>query len=254
MNGLSTPLLVMKDIRVHYGRLAALKGISISVETGMLACIVGPNGAGKSTTLAAIAGGVSISDGSVYYDGANLSHKSPEAIARLGISLVPEGRHIFGTLTVEENLRMGSFARKDRAGVAGDLSEVLAMFPNLKERRAGLAGNLSGGEQQMLAIGRALMARPRLLMIDEPSLGLAPKIVDQVYEILFDLRRRSSITLLVNEQNSKRIVRYADHVYVLRDGVVRLDDAAENLREGDAVERAYFGFHPNSLPASAEVG
>jgi len=235
-------MLDINDIHVSYGRLRALKGISLSVRQGEIVCLIGPNGAGKSTTLAAIAGGVAPHRGTIMLDGAPLASGRPEQIARLGVSLVPEGRHVFGTLTVAENLRVATYMRRDRAAVAADYERVLALFPRLKERIGSPGGRLSGGEQQMLVIARALLTRPRLLLVDEPSLGLAPKIVDQVYEILLTARQSEGLTLLINEQSSHRILKHADRIYVIRNGHIQLHDLAANLQDGEAIKRAYFGF------------
>jgi len=222
--------------------LRALKGVSLSVRQGEIVCLIGPNGAGKSTTLAAIAGGVTPHHGSIDLQGKSLIGTRPEQIARLGVSLVPEGRHVFGTLTVAENLRIAGYIRSDRGAVAADYDRLLDMFPRLKERISSPAGRLSGGEQQMLVIARALLTRPRVLLVDEPSLGLAPKIVDQVYEILLAARQSEGLTLLLNEQSSHRILKHADRIYVIRNGHIQLHDTAANLQDGEAIKRAYFGF------------
>ena len=235
-------LLEVKDLEVHYGRLAALRGVSLAVEEGEIACIVGPNGAGKSTTLLAISSVLQPTTGSISFDGAVINGRRPEAVAGLGISQVPEGRHIFTTLSVEENLQVGAAIRKDKAATRKDHERVLELFPVLAERRGQSAGKLSGGEQQMLAIGRALMSNPRFLTIDEPSLGLAPKIVDRVYEVLTDLRSTRGLTLLIVEQSSERALKAADKIYVLRGGQMRLEGMAKDLQDGEAVHRAYFGF------------
>jgi len=235
-------LLDVRGLSVNYGRLAALRDVSIHVDEGEVVCVVGPNGAGKSSLLNAIAGGIAPKFGSATFAGKELFGMRPEHIARLGMSLIPEGRQVFSTLSVEENLRLGAFMRGGSAEIERRLARVMTHFPKLKERRKYPAGTLSGGEQQMLAIGRALMTQPRLIMVDEPSLGLAPMIVDQVYEILRDLRRDDGLTLLINEQSSKRVLKYADRIYVLRGGIVRLEDSAERLQDGAAILNAYFGF------------
>jgi branched-chain amino acid transport system ATP-binding protein len=224
-------LLEVKDLHVHYGRLAALRGVSLSVAEGEIACIVGPNGAGKSTTLLAISSVLSPTNGTITFAGGPLNGKRPEAVAALGISQVPE-----------ENLRVGAAIRRDAPRVQEDYERVLDLFPVLAERRRQSAGKLSGGEQQMLAIGRALMTSPRFLTIDEPSLGLAPKIVDRVYEVLTELRRSQGLTLLIVEQSSERALKTADKIYVLRSGQIRLEGMAKDLQDGEAVHSAYFGF------------
>jgi len=235
-------MLEITDIHVSYGRLRALKGVSLRVGPGEIVCLIGPNGAGKSTTFAAVAGGVTPTSGHITLEGRELVGVRAEQIARRGVSLVPEGRHVFGTLTVAENLRVGTYMRPDRSAVAGDVERVLEMFPRLRERIASPAGRLSGGEQQMLVIARALLTRPRLLMVDEPSLGLAPKIVDQVYEILLAARQSAGLTLLINEQSSHRILKHADRIYVIRNGHIQLHGTASELADGEAIKRAYFGF------------
>jgi branched-chain amino acid transport system ATP-binding protein len=250
MSAITEPLLNVAGLHVRYGELVALRDVSLSVSEGEVVCIIGPNGAGKSTLLAAIAGGVAPSKGTIRFRGQNVVDKSPEKIARLGLSLVPEGRHIFGSLTVEENLLIGASRHADRREVAEDLRRVLDYFVALKERRATPASRLSGGEQQMLAIARALMTRAPMLLVDEPSLGLAPKIIDQIYKILLDLRVHEKLTLLINEQSSHRIVKHADRIYVLRAGEIRLHGTAAELRDGHAIKEAYFGFHDERAAAS----
>jgi branched-chain amino acid transport system ATP-binding protein len=246
-------MLDVEDIHVTYGRLRALKGVSLRVGAGEIVCLIGPNGAGKSTTLAAIAGGVTPHRGSIRLDGKLLAGGKPEAVARLGVSLVPEGRHVFGTLTVAENLRIATYMRTDRAAAAADYKRVLGLFPRLQERIGSPAGRLSGGEQQMLVIARALLTQPRLLLVDEPSLGLAPRIVDQVYDILLAARKSEGLTLLINEQSSHRILKHADRIYVIRNGQIQLHDRAANLQDGEAIKRAYFGFGTTASAESADI-
>jgi branched-chain amino acid transport system ATP-binding protein len=217
------------DIYVNYARLAALRGISLEIREGEVVCILGPNGAGKSTTLAAIAGGVRPHRGAIRLKQTSLIGKQPETIARLGVSFVPEGRHVFATLTVGENLRIGSYQRRDCNRIEADFEQALTLFPRLRERLKQPAGRLSGGEQQMLAICRGMMTRPRLMLIDELSLGLASMIVDQVYAALLDRCRQDGVTLLINEQSSERILKFADRIYVLRGGVMRLEAAPPTL-------------------------
>lgn len=233
-------ILQVKDLRLGYGRAMVLHGVSFEVPTGGLVAIVGPNGAGKSSTLGAIAGGNKITSGGVVFEARDITGNAPEAIAAAGLSFVPEGRHVFGSLTVEENLRVGTFRRKDRAAVERDLSRVLEYFPRLKERFRQPGGKMSGGEQQMLVIGRALMCKPRLILIDEPSLGLAPRIVDEVYETLQRLRSEAGLSILVNEQSSRRVMKYADQIIVLREGLVQLRGAPSVLATSE-LHDAYFG-------------
>lgn len=234
-------ILKVSDISVAYGRMTAVRNVSLSVENGSVSVIVGPNGAGKSTILRAIAGGIRPLSGHIEFDGRPIVGRRPEDIAAYGISLVPEGRHVFPTLTVRENLLVASHVVRDRAGSLCDMERLLQLFPRLRERYSQSAGKLSGGEQQMLVIARALMTRPRLLLVDEPSLGLAPKIVDEVYQLLLEMRRERGLTLVINEQTSKRALQFADTVYVLRDGSIRLRGTAEELQVGSALSDAYFG-------------
>jgi branched-chain amino acid transport system ATP-binding protein len=235
-------LLSVDNITVHYSRLPALRGVSVSVDEGEIVCIVGPNGAGKSTTLLSISGVLNPTEGLITFDGMKINGMSAEAVARAGISQVPEGRHVFTTLSVEENLRIGTSIRKNRGDIEKDFKRVLEIFPVLAERRRQAAGKLSGGEQQMLVIGRALLTNPRLMTIDEPSLGLAPNLVDRVYETLLELRQDRGLTLLIVEQSSERALKVADRLYVLRSGEMQLEGKAADLRDGEKVRQAYFGF------------
>ena len=235
-------LLSVDDIYVHYGRVPAVRGVSIEVAEGEIVCVVGPNGAGKSTTLLTISGVLRPSQGAISFDGSPIVGLTPEAVARRGISQVPEGRHVFTTLSVEENLRLGTRMRSDRGEIEADFKRVLELFPVLAERRRGAAGKLSGGEQQMLVIGRALLTNPRIMTIDEPSLGLAPNLVDRVYEVLLELRETRGLTLLIVEQSSERALKAADRIYVLRSGEIQLEGNAADLQDGEKVRHAYFGF------------
>lgn len=234
-------MLTVDDLEVRYGRLAAVRSVSLTVARGEIVCIVGPNGAGKSTTLLTIAGELAPYRGDIAVDGDRLTGLASEAVARRGVSLVPEGRRIFGTLTVEENLRLATFQRRDRAAAARDLADLRLRFPILAERYGSPAGRLSGGEQQILAVARAMATRPRLMLVDEPSLGLAPQNVDLVYALLRELRA-GGMTLLIVEQNLDRVLEVADRIYVLRDGRVQLTGFVAELRGSDALEQAYFGF------------
>lgn len=246
-------ILEVSDLQVQYGRLTALRGVSLSIEEGGIAAVVGPNGAGKSTTLNAVSGVLTPLAGEILFEGKSLLGSSPEQVAALGITQVPEGRHIFTTMTVDENLQVGAALRKDKADIKRDYDRVLETFPILGDRRRQSAGKLSGGEQQMLAIGRALMTQPRLIMIDEPSLGLAPKIVDRVYEILMELRASRGLTLLIVEQSSERALRASDTIYVLRNGQVQLSGATADLQDGEAVQQAYFGFNGSKAESKETV-
>jgi branched-chain amino acid transport system ATP-binding protein len=212
----------------------------VRVERGEIVCVVGPNGAGKSTTLHTIAGVLAPSAGAVRLDGRSILGQAPEAIARMGLSLVPEGRHVFNQLSVEENIRLGTQMRADRGEIEGDFERVLANFPFLRERLRAPGGKLSGGEQQQLVIARALMTRPRIMLLDEPSLGLAPMVVDTVYGVLQGLRE-DGITLLVVEQSTHRALENADRIYVMRSGEIALEGSAAELSD-EELERAYFGY------------
>jgi branched-chain amino acid transport system ATP-binding protein len=234
-------MLDVIGLTAGYGRLAALKGVDIHVEKGEVVFIVGPNGAGKSTLLKTIAGLMKPTGGQIRLDGASIAGQQPEQLCKRGLALVPEGRHIFRTLTVQENLAIAAMIRKDRQSVAADMDHVLETFPILRARLKGVAGHLSGGEQQQLAIARAILQRPALMMIDEPSLGLAPLVIDQVYESLRKLNE-AGLTLLVVEQSTARVLDLASRVYVFRNGHVVLHGAAEELADGSALEDAYFGY------------
>jgi branched-chain amino acid transport system ATP-binding protein len=234
-------LLVIDDLHVSYGSIAALKGLSISVAGGELVAVIGPNGAGKSTLLRTIAGLNAPLRGRLEMNGASIAGRTPERLVTDGISLVPEGRRIFGSLTVEENIRLGATARTDgKAAVTADIERMVRLFPILEERFRQRAGQLSGGEQQMLAIARALMAAPKLLLLDEPSLGLAPLVVAALYETLA-LLRAGGLTLLVVEQNIGLALRAADRAYVLDTGRIAISGRSEALRAMPDLHRAYFG-------------
>ena len=235
-------LLAVNDVTVRYGRLTALRGITLTIAEGEVLFVTGPNGAGKSTLLNAIAGVVPPISGSITMDGAEVTAAPPEQIARRGFSLVPEGRNVFGALTIEENLKVGAGMRADKQEVARDLESVYHEFPMLAERRHAAAGMLSGGQQQMLVIGRALMAAPRLMAIDEPSLGLAPKIIDQVYEILVRLRAQRKLTLLIVEQSSTRAMMTGGRMILMRGGCIVLEGEAGDMVKDERLKQAYFGF------------
>jgi branched-chain amino acid transport system ATP-binding protein len=239
---MTAPLLQVENISVHYGRLAAVRGVSLLVGRGEIVCLVGPNGAGKSTTLLTIAGVLSPSQGTVRFDALPTAQLSPEAVARLGISMVPEGRRVFSSLTVEENLRLGTYGRNDKHAVESELTRIYDEFPILAERRSMRAAKLSGGEQQQLAISRALLTGAKLLLVDEPSLGLAPIVVERVYDILRDIREKRGVTLLIVEESTERAVDVADRVYVLRRGLIELEGSSEELADGERLHEAYFGF------------
>jgi branched-chain amino acid transport system ATP-binding protein len=233
-------MLRIEDLHVRYGRVVAVRGISIEVDVGEIVSLIGPNGAGKSTTLLATVGVVSPSAGKILFEDQSLTGEPPEKIARRGIQLVPEGRRIFATLTVGENLRLGATGRKNREEVADDLERVFLRFPILREYVDTPAGKLSGGEQQQLAIARALLARPRLLLLDEPSLGLAPLVVDLVFEALEQLRV-DGVTILLVEQNAARAIELADRSYVMRTGRLELAGTRDELLERTDLAEIYLG-------------
>jgi branched-chain amino acid transport system ATP-binding protein len=232
-------MLTVSDLHVYYGEIHALKGASLAVDQGEIVALLGPNGAGKTTTLKTISGLLSPRTGGVSLEGASLTGVPSHEIVRRGIAHVPEGRKIFNRLTVVENLEMGAYVRADGA-VHDDMERVYTLFPRLRERRAQVAGTLSGGEQQMLAIGRALMARPRLLLLDEPSMGLAPVLVEQIFETIQDINRQGTPILLV-EQNAAMALTIATRGYVLETGHIVLEGLAHTLRENEDVRRAYLG-------------
>jgi branched-chain amino acid transport system ATP-binding protein len=233
-------VLELADLHVRYGNIRALQGVSLRVGTGELVALIGSNGAGKSTTLRTISGLLRPAQGTITFEGTDISRAAPHVIVGLGISHCPEGRRIFGGLTVRENLRLGAVAQADRAAAAQDLELVLTMFPILRERLGQAGGTLSGGEQQMLAIGRALMSRPRLLLLDEPSLGLAPLMVERIFETIAALKAEGRTILLV-EQNVHHALEVADRAYVLESGRIVLDGPVDVLRRDPAVERSYLG-------------
>ena len=233
--------LRLRDVEVNYGAVRALRGISLDVEPGTIVALLGANGAGKSTIQKAISGLLTPSAGDIEFDGHRLNSMSPRDIIRLGIAPVPEGRRIFKDLTVSENLRMGAYSRGDRVGIAQDQEMVLDLFPVLRERARQLGGSLSGGEQQMLTIARGLMARPRLLLLDEPSLGLAPLVIADIFRILREINSEKGTTLLVVEQNVHVALQNADYAYVLQLGRVTIEGTARELQENREVVASYLG-------------
>ena len=233
-------MLVLEDVHVRYGAIAALRGISINVEQGETVALIGVNGAGKSTTLMTIAGVLKPTQGTITFAGQSIVGRSPEDIVRKGLALVPEGRRVFPGLTVEENLRLGAAIRPDRAAVQRDIDEMCTRFPVLGERLNQAAGTLSGGEQQQLAIARGLMSRPSLLMLDEPSLGLAPMLVAEIFELVAQLRE-TGVTILLVEQNVERTLEIADRAYLLNTGLVEFEGPAEELRKRVDVVSTYLG-------------
>jgi branched-chain amino acid transport system ATP-binding protein len=233
-------MLELTGVEAAYGSILALKSVSLRVRQGQIVTVIGPNGAGKSTTLKTIAGLLQLKAGMVSFMNQSISGLPPHHIVRMGISLVPEGRRIFPELTVEENLRIGAITRREGTDVRDDAARLLGLFPALRGRERQLGGTLSGGEQQMLAIARALMSRPRLLMLDEPSLGLAPIVIEAVFELITEINARGTTILLV-EQNAQIALAVADYGYVMETGRVVLEDTAEALMDNENVRRAYLG-------------
>lgn len=233
-------LLEVKDVHAYYGNIHALKGVSLTVEKGEIVSLIGGNGAGKTTTLRTISGLMSPRSGSITLEGEDLSNYKAHELAAKGVAMVPEGRGVFSKMTVLENLEMGAFYRKDKNGIAKDLESVYQLFPRLKERRTQIAGTLSGGEQQMLATGRALMAHPNLMLMDEPSMGLAPVLVEAIFDTIERINKEGTTILLV-EQNATMALQIANRGYVLQTGEIVLHDTAEHLQQNEMVQKAYLG-------------
>jgi branched-chain amino acid transport system ATP-binding protein len=234
------PLLQLKDLEVAYGGIQAVKGIELHVAEAELVCLIGANGAGKTTTLKGITGLQPIKSGTIHYAGEDITGKPAFQLVRKGLSMVPEGRGVFGALTIEENLAMGAYARDDRAAIRQDVERVFILFPRLKERRKQTAGTLSGGEQQMLAMGRAMMSRPRLLLLDEPSMGLAPLMVQKVFETVLAISKEG-VTILLIEQNAKLALEVSSRGYVMESGEITLQGEAKQLLSDPKVREAYLG-------------
>jgi len=233
-------MMEVNDIHTYYGNIHALKGISLTVERGEIVTLIGSNGAGKTTTLRTICGLLKPRQGSILLDGDDLATYQAHELVYKGIAMVPEGRGIFTRLSVLENLELGAFARKDKVGIRQDFERIFALFPRLKERRKQVAGTLSGGEQQMLATGRALMARPRILLMDEPSMGLAPVLVESIFDTIKAINQEGTTILLV-EQNALMALSVASRGYVLQTGEIVLQDTAEKLKSNEMVQKAYLG-------------
>ncbi len=237
-------MLVLKNIDVYYGKLHTIKKVSLHVKQGEIVVLIGSNGAGKTTLLTTISGLIKPVSGNIIFEGRDIAGEEPERIVRIGVSHVPEGRLIFKPMTVEENLLLGSYYRysfKSRSVIKGDIEKIYSIFPVLKQRRKQLAGTLSGGEQQMLTIGRALMARPKLLLLDEPSTGLAPNIIREIFRHIVDLKNEYGLTVLLVEQNAKSALRIADRGYVIETGRIVLEGTSEELLANRDVQRAYLG-------------
>ncbi|MGH8801656.1 MAG: ABC transporter ATP-binding protein [Casimicrobiaceae bacterium] len=236
----AAPLLALERLAVAYGGIQAVKGIDVVVRKGELVCLIGANGAGKTTTLKGICGLIPLKSGRVRYDGDDVTGVRSFRLVRRGLVMVPEGRGMFGGLTIEENLAMGAYIRDDRSAIRDDIERVFTLFPRLKERRRQTAGTLSGGEQQMLAMGRALMSRPRLLLLDEPSMGLAPLMVQKVFETIIEVSKEG-VTILLIEQNAKLALEVSDRGYVMESGEITLDGEASALMHDPKVRSAYLG-------------
>jgi branched-chain amino acid transport system ATP-binding protein len=234
-------ILEIDNLKVNYGAVTALKGISLTVETGQIVALIGANGAGKSTALRTISGLVKASAGAIRYDGQDVTNLPPHKIVALGIAHAPEGRMIFANLSTKENLEMGAYLRKDKRGIESDIELVLTIFPKLKERIKQTAGKLSGGEQQMLAIGRAILAKPRLLLLDEPSLGIAPILVKTIFKNIVQINSELKTTILLVEQNAHMALNICNYGYVLETGLIRLHGTASELAGNDEIRRAYLG-------------
>lgn len=233
-------MLSVKDLKVYYGAIQALRGISFDVNEGEIVTLIGSNGAGKTTTLHAVSNIISKTAGSIVFEGTDITKTSPDAIVKAGLVQVPEGRRVFANLTVKENLEMGAFTRKDGKEIRNDMEKVYTLFPRLKERMRQLSGTLSGGEQQMLAMGRALMSKPRLLLLDEPSMGLAPILVEEIFSIIREINE-SGTTILLVEQNAYKALAIADTAYILETGSIAKKGRAQDLIADDDVKKAYLG-------------
>ncbi len=234
-------MLEIRDLVVNYGSITALHGVSIQVEQGSIVTLVGANGAGKSTTLRAISGILKARSGSVRFNGEEITNRAPHQVVARGLAHVPEGRMVFANLTVMENLRMGAYLRRDHGSFSKDLDYIFGIFPRLKEREKQSAGTLSGGEQQMLAIGRALMSKPKCLMLDEPSLGIAPILVQTIFSKIVEINRELGLTILLVEQNANLALEISHRGYVLETGRILLEDESAALRENEKVREAYLG-------------
>lgn len=234
-------MLELRNVNAAYGNIQVLHNIDLVIKSGEIITLIGANGAGKSTTLMAISGIVPLRSGKILFEGEAIHKLAPEKLVAKGICQVPEGRHIFPELTVQENLDMGAFLRNDSAGIKEDLDYVFSLFPILAERRGQDGGTLSGGEQQMLAMSRALMARPKLLLLDEPSMGLAPLIIKQIFEIVKKINKEHNTTIFLVEQNANQALHIADRGYVIENGVITISDSAENLLSNQDIQKAYLG-------------
>ncbi len=234
------PMLKVTDLHVHYGGIKAVKGVSFEVQKGQLVALIGSNGAGKTTTLNAIAGTLAVASGVIEFEGSNIRGVGAWNIVRSGLAMVPEGRGVFTRMSIFENLQMGAYLRSDKAAIQADLEEVFETFPRLKERTHQLAGTLSGGEQQMLAMGRALMSRPKLVLLDEPSMGLSPLMVDKIFEVIADISKKG-VTILLVEQNAQRALQIADNAYVMESGSIGYSGRGAELLHDSRIKASYLG-------------
>ena len=234
-------MLEVENLVVHYGMIEAVKNISFTVKEGEIVTLIGANGAGKTTTMQTVSGLLSAHDGSIRFDGREITKIPPHQIVSLGLVQVPEGRHVFAEQTVLENLRLGAYQRRDGNDIQADYERVFALFPRLKERQSQIAGTLSGGEQQMLAMGRALMAKPRMILLDEPSMGLSPLLVKEIFHIIRIINQQEHVTVLLVEQNARMALAAADRAYVLETGKITLQGAAAKLAQDPRVQKAYLG-------------
>ena len=237
---MSTTLLKITGLQVAYGGIKAVKGVDLHVNEGELVTLIGSNGAGKTTTMKAITGSLPMADGDIEYLGKSIRGKGAWDLVKDGLAMVPEGRGVFARMTITENLQMGAYIRNDKAGIAADIEKMFTIFPRLRERKDQLAGTMSGGEQQMLAMGRALMSRPKVLLLDEPSMGLSPIMVDKIFEVVRDVSSRG-VTILLVEQNASRALGIADRGYVMESGVVSMNGDAKELLDDPRVRAAYLG-------------
>ena len=237
---MATTLLKVKGLKVAYGGIQAVKGVDFEVNEGELVSLIGSNGAGKTTTMKAITGTLPITDGDIEYMGKSIRGQGPWDLVKQGLAMVPEGRGVFMRMTITENLQMGAYIRTDKAGIASDMEKVFTIFPRLRERKDQLAGTMSGGEQQMLAMGRALMSRPKVLLLDEPSMGLSPLMVDKIFEVIKDVYGQG-VTILLVEQNASRALSIADRGYVMESGLITMNGPAKELLNDPGVRAAYLG-------------
>ncbi len=244
---MTTPLLEVKNIETYYGPIMAIRGISLKVQAGEIVTVLGANGAGKTTLLKTISSAIDCKKGQVLFEGQQIQNREPDVVARLGIGHVPEGREIFPFLSVEENLRMGAYGRKDKNGIKEDLQTIFEYFPDLKDKTAALGAYLSGGQQQMLSIGRAFMGRPRLMLLDEPSLGLSPKLIETIYAIIERINLEQNVAILLVEQNANAALKVANYGFVMEVGRIVVDATKEKLLENEDIKEFYLGQSSESI-------